>query len=285
MTNYDCPKHGDYPADRPGSYTPQYECPSCERDARSIETAWRAEWNRWHRAEASGIPARFARATLSTWTPADQLQSAAKTVVQGWCDGMTKEPHDGGGLLLTGAPGLGKTHLACAALVEVMKRTAMAVAYASWPDTLTKVKAAFGSARTQPDLLEALKGVQVLALDELGVRAGSEFDATTLFDLIDYRYREALPTIVCTNLTAKEFVPVLGERVADRLREMTRTVYLKGESRRAAGRGIAATQPLPITEPTHRIEVPRCSSGKAGTRWITYAPTTGGRRREFGVDA
>lgn len=283
MTSYRCPKHDEYPITRPGSYALQHDCPSCEREARTLETAWRADWNRWHRAEASGIPARFARATLSTWTPADPLQSAAKTVVSDWCTAVAREPHDGSGLLLTGAPGLGKTHLAIACLIEVLRRTPHDVRYAQWPDTLAKVKAAFGGQRAQPDLLEALKAVDVLALDELGIKAGSEFDAASLFDLIDFRYREAMPTIVCTNLTAKEFVPVLGERVADRLREMTRTVYLKGESRRAAGRGIAATQPLPITEPMHRIEVPRCSAGKAGTRWITYAPSTGGRRREFGT--
>ncbi len=279
-TTYDCPTHGPYPRDQVRLYVATYDCPACDRDAKALETAWRAEWDRWRRAEASGIPARFARATLDAWAPADQLQATAKAVVTAWCTDMAEGRGDGTGLLFTGAPGLGKTHLAVACLIEVLRRTPHAVTYAQWPDTLTRIKSAFGN-KGAVDLLEAAKATPVLALDEIGVRAGTEFDAAALFDLIDSRYRDGLPTLVCTNLTTKEFVPVLGERVADRLREMTRPVYLKGASRRTGARGIATTLPLPIVEPPHRIEVPQCGGGKMGARWITYEPPGGPRRREF----
>jgi DNA replication protein DnaC len=51
------------------------------------------------------------------------------------------------------------------------------------------------------------------------VQAGSTSEQNLLFDVINERYNNRLPTLLLSNLTQAEVVAVLGERVIDRLRE------------------------------------------------------------------
>ena len=106
--------------------------------------------------------------------------------------------------------------------------------YAVWTDVLIDVKAGFGGSRDDPrrQAIERLRTVPLLMLDELGVKGMSDFDHSELFALIDYRYRNRLPTIAAANSTRAAFPDVVGERVADRLFEIGPTVLLTGDSQR-----------------------------------------------------
>ncbi|RMP16060.1 hypothetical protein ALQ26_03708 [Pseudomonas amygdali pv. lachrymans] len=53
----------------------------------------------------------------------------------------------------------------------------------------------------------------------MGATKPTEFELATLFAVINGRYEEQLPTIVISNIDAKELGAVLGDRSVDRLRE------------------------------------------------------------------
>lgn len=73
----------------------------------------------------------------------------------------------------------------------------------------------------------------LLVLDEIGAGFSSDAERVQLFDVIDMRYKLGRPTVVLSNLTAKDMRPILGERTFDRLREGATLLTCSWPSHRA----------------------------------------------------
>lgn len=219
-----CPDHGiEYGH---ATETMLLDCPICSRAADNAQRTWAEDWARWeHWSNASGIPRRYRCATDELIQPVSPAAKRLKAVVRGY----TARP----GLLLLGPPGVGKT-LAMCAIINAACANSIGPLYAVWPDVLAELKASFNSPRDDKRRLaiERLRNAPLLALDEIGVRGMSDFDHGELFGLIDYRYREGLPTLVAANSTPAAFPTLVGERIADRLREAGPTLSLAGQSQR-----------------------------------------------------
>ena len=61
------------------------------------------------------------------------------------------------------------------------------------------------------------KKVPLLIIDEIGLQYGTKMERIELFDIIDYRYNEMLPTIIISNLYKPELIKEVGQRIYDRL--------------------------------------------------------------------
>lgn len=261
-----CPTHQNaYGA--AGAWT----CPECEGAARHAESEHHAALRRhsWWKLHA-GIPHRFRAADVSKIVghsaTAKQLAQAARAYV-----GKAAELLESGtGLVLLGPPGTGKT-LTLTALVNELSARGYRAAYRSWPLVLGDLKAAFnaGPDDERRQAIEELYDLQFLALDELGVRAMSEFDHGELFRLLDYRYSEALPTLVASNSNAADWPHVVGERIADRLREVSPILTLAGTSQRGKH---AVTGPDALPEPPRTRTVQIHSHGTWREREIGAPP-------------
>ena len=59
----------------------------------------------------------------------------------------------------------------------------------------------------------------LLIIDEIGVQYGTDSERNILFEVINDRYEDMLPTIMISNLPLNELAPLLGERVVDRMLE------------------------------------------------------------------
>ena len=257
--NWTCPEHGiTYGDGAPDPRSITWTCPECERAATQEEHRFHRQHQRyrWWRA-CSGIPARYRAATVESIQPLTTGAKALARAVEGYTADLQASYDAGNGLLLIGPPGLGKT-LALTAAINAACGCFHGPIYAVWPDALAELKAGIGGARDDErrQAIERLRDAPFLALDELGIRGMSDFDHSELFGLIDHRYREELPTLVAANATPANFASLVGERVADRLRETCAQIVLSGDSLRGrlsiAGADAFAPPAESLTVRVHR---------------------------------
>lgn len=163
----------------------------------------------------SAITAHVTDFTGATSGPAVPPGGALAT-----CTIYAEQP--GGWLYVWGARGTGKTHLA-AATAQAAAAAGTPTLYASAPRQLDFVKDGFRD-RSANERLDALIGIDLLVLDDLGAEQPTEWAAATLFALLDERYRYDRPTVFTSNLhpdalgrTASASVAAQYARIADRI--------------------------------------------------------------------
>ncbi|MBI5283657.1 MAG: ATP-binding protein [Chloroflexi bacterium] len=121
-----------------------------------------------------------------------------------------------GWLLLSGASGCGKTHIAAAIVNKLLDRGEPAL-FVVVPDLLDHLRSAY-----QPnadigydDLFERVRNAPVLVLDDLGTQAQTPWAQEKLFQLINHRFNTRLPTVVTTNLLPEQLDDRLRTRLTD----------------------------------------------------------------------
>ena len=119
--------------------------------------------------------------------------------------------------LLIGSVGVGKTHLAVAAALE-REKIGDTVFFATVSDLLDQLRSAYAPDNpTFPeDLLDQVKTTDLLVLDDFGAERSTPFAEDKLFQIINYRYEERLPTIITTSLGFGD-IEASRPRIASRL--------------------------------------------------------------------
>jgi DNA replication protein DnaC len=223
------------------------KCPDCkeaEQAAERMEKA-RAEMER-QQAKLSAmideacIPARFIGRTFDNFRVNSQGQAAALSVAKEYAENFKKHQKNGTGLIFSGLPGTGKSHLAAAILQGVMPDNAGL--YITCMGLIRAVRGTWrkDSEKSESEVLRSFCNVPLLVLDEIGVQYGTDGEQTIIFDVLDRRYREMRPTILLTNQATAGFKEFIGERSFDRLVETSRWVAFDWESYRATARKEAA---------------------------------------------
>lgn len=150
------------------------------------------------------------------------------------------------GLLLMGPSGVGKTHLGVAALKELIRR-GHAGLFCDYRELLKEIQASYNPASesTEMGILEPIRTVEILVLDDLGASKPSAWVLDIIGLVLNARYNEKRVTILTTNYldeTAVSNEPArdpggrrvvvkedtladrIGARMRSRLFEMCRTV-------------------------------------------------------------
>ena len=187
---------------------------------------WRRNLEQTLLAEA-GIPRRYQKCSFSTFTtyPNEDLLRAVDKAREFAADFPVVEK----GLLLIGRPGIGKTHLAVAALHEVVLRTGARALYYDTRTLLSTIRSTFNpvTRTSEADVLGRVMAAELLVLDDLGAERTTDWVEDTMNLIVNTRYNDRRPTIFTTNyhdLPDHEDLDSLyvrvGFRMYSRLREM-----------------------------------------------------------------
>jgi DNA replication protein DnaC len=126
------------------------------------------------------------------------------------------------GMVFTGPTGTGKTLLA-----SIITRELVAQNIPAWfvrvRELLKNVQAGYDQrvAYTMDQMVGFFSDFPVLILDEFDVNKKSEDRMDILEDIINYRYRYELPTVITTNLSQGELRDAWGDRIYSRVVDMS----------------------------------------------------------------
>ncbi len=154
-----------------------------------------------------GIQAKYVGATL------DQLRYCNPTCNLNLhhCRAYAAKPK--GFLLLLGDKGTGKTHIASAILQLHGKGL-----FLTQSQLLAKHRATYRDQRAE-DMRERCMRTSLLAVDEVGVSVGGRDEEPLIYDILNERYANRLPTILTSNLPEEKLKEALGDRIVDRIQE------------------------------------------------------------------
>jgi DNA replication protein DnaC len=225
---------------------PPATCPRCSGsgwiplpgdDLRVEPCGCQGDLRRQQRLASASIPRRYDHCTLASFREKSTVLKVARRRVQEFVDLWPNNP-DGKGLLLMGPCGSGKTHLAVAALIEIVNAgKAGRMLFSNFQDLIQEIQASFDSDQvpSKSELLGPLLSADLLVLDELGSQKPTTFVQDILYYVINTRYNEQLTTIFTTNYQdrgaeAKEesLEQRIGTRLRSRLYEMTSIVDFSG---------------------------------------------------------
>lgn len=204
------------------------KCPVCvneaaEREREEAESRAReARLIAWQKKIGqSGIPERFHDRCLENFMAETPTQKKALAFAQVYADEFAHVLAIGRSALFVGKPGTGKTHLAAAIGLQVMRRQNRTVLFTTVMRAIRRVKDTWvkGCEESESQAIATLVSPDLLILDEVGVQFGSDFERNILFDVLNERYEKRRPTILMSNLPVAEVSAYLGERVIDRIRE------------------------------------------------------------------
>ena len=187
---------------------------------------------------SSGIKARFATRTFESYeeTPENKLALAlAKKYTRKFAEYFRR----GYGIYFEGTKGTGKTHLAVAIALQLI-REGVPVVFRTSIDLLAELRETYDrrSGHDEKKIIQAYATVDLLIIDDLGKERPSEWTVDRLFAIINERYENMKPIIITTNYNQSELIKRLtppggdsktAEAIISRLKECTGAVTMMGQ--------------------------------------------------------
>lgn len=223
-----CPVHGLQTVMVAEGASDKASCPVCEEE-REVEIAKRAKQAAHERSLVKrGVSKEFFEATVANYKPQNESEKAARSCVGSLCEKSLQK------VVLLGGNGVGKTHLACAA-VKWLGGKRVTVYELSLAIRATYSR---NAQETELAVLDELSGLPFLALDELGRSKNSDAVKDWLSYIVDRRHSAGLPLMICGNAHMMKDCPLggcdgcfenlVGGDVLSRLQQDGRIVSIKG---------------------------------------------------------
>ena len=137
------------------------------------------------------------------------------------------------GLYFYGLPGRGKTFLANCIANEILS-CQIPLLYKKYDKLIAQIQETYSSSENTSELIQLITNVDVLILDDLGVEKPSDDAGSKLYQIIDGRLAQGLPTVITSNFSLGELGnryadTMLGKRIASRIAELCQACEIFSE--------------------------------------------------------
>src|SRR5260221_1537772 len=179
----------------PGKFAVACDCSSGERATRVMDRARVPK--RYEHCDFESYVTDLADGKVWTTQHAQSLKQA-NLVAQGFIREYPGSSEKG--LLFMGSSGVGKTHLAVAALKELLRRGHQCL-FCDYRELLKEIEASYNpkSESTEMRILEPIRTAEILVLDDLGASKPSAWVLDIIGLVLNARYNERRVTILTTN--------------------------------------------------------------------------------------
>lgn len=168
---------------------------------------------------SNGFSKRYLDKSFDNYIADTQGKKNALSKCKELCDSLIAK-EQGNNIIMVGGVGTGKTHLANA-MVKKLYRNGIYATRMNLIDIVRDLKSTWSkdSDISESELLSLYHERGLLIIDEVGIQFGSDTEKMFLFNIINGRYEECMPTVIISNLDVNGVKNVIGERCVDRLRE------------------------------------------------------------------
>lgn len=168
-------------------------CGGCKREEQELKDKILLYQNR---QKLSNVPLRYLNASIDT-LPQEHLDIISKYNFK----------QD---ILLLGKTGTGKTYTAMSLINNAIaiNKTCFYIQFYSLTNLQIK----------EYELFKRCKGVDLLVIDEFGIN-DSDFKSNMLFEIVNERYNNMLPTVIISNLSLPRIKELASDALLSRLRE------------------------------------------------------------------
>lgn len=238
-----CSKHGPFEyryLEMMGRFMVNNQCSECVSEAANAQREEEAALAKLQAAQllkksriAAGVSLRNVEACFSDYVPEEDHEIDNLASVQRFCNRVQQGGN--GNVVMCGKPGTGKT-LLVAAMVNQLLGVGKSCRIVKMLDLIRELKDCWrrGADFTETQLIKQFSAYDLLVIDEVGLGYGSDTEKLFIFDVVDGRYNNMLPTVLVSNLDIAGVKQAIGDRVVDRLREDGGLVLaFTGRSRRA----------------------------------------------------
>lgn len=198
-----------------------------EREQAEIDAASQADKTRkresWLKARMEAVPFRYKDSTLNTYTNDTLKRSEYWELLLRGSSGV-----------IYGDYGCGKTHIGWG-LCKLRWDRGIDASLVSASQIFKEIKAQFGNGGDSDKVIAKYQALPYLVIDEADKSYGTQLEYVNLFDIINARYNECLPTVILINAESAADIPgLIGGANFDRIGNGGVVIHLTQKSMRGS---------------------------------------------------
>lgn len=197
-------------------------------DSDMLASAQRERAGQWNELVCK-IGERYRDCRIDALDIYDERQRPVIDAVNGYGRNIADRVSSGESLVLFGTPGTGKDHILAALMRHAILNHGLTVEWKNGMDLYGDFRDAIDSKETRESrLIKNLVAPDILCLSDPIPPFGElkEYQASTLFRIVDGRYRQRKPTWMTLNVASgNEFASKVSEAIVDRLRHGATTLH------------------------------------------------------------